>query len=117
MDSSQKIEEIIAKYWLEENKYCGISAIQILKKMKGFHPNITEEDVKSIILDMEKKGLFSTREIESGDRVTLVWDGNHFVENIDPGPHVDLWVYPNKFLLVKYDNSKVEEVGQRRQAP
>jgi len=110
MDLKSQIEETIANYWLEENKYCGISALQIWKKLNGSN-SASEEDIKELILGMETEELLSTREIESGDRVSYAWDGNKLLKNIDPGPHVDLWAYPKRNLLVKYDNASVEDVG------
>ena len=111
MELTKNIQEIIAGYWLENDHFGGISSDRIQKKLRDSDIHVSEEEVKEILRELEKKDLISTREIESGDRISWVWNKDRFEELIEPGPHTDLWAYPKQILLEQYDKTRVEEVG------
>lgn len=105
------VSDLVANYWLIENKYCGVSSDYLFKKILSQGKEVSEDEIKIVLKSMEKENLFSTREIESGDRSQWVFENGQFKEIVEPGPHIDLWAYPKRKLLEKYDNSKVEDVG------
>jgi hypothetical protein len=105
-----RICELIADYWLNVNQYCGIPSYYLIEKIEN-KEGIIEDKIKEILTELEKEGYLSTREIEGGDRIKIIWDDNKFRKIIEPGPHLDLWAYPKRKLLEKYDDSKVEDVG------
>jgi len=106
-----KVRDIIANYWLNENKYCGLSSLYILDRIKDLVEGITEEGIKEILREMEKSGEISTREIEGTNRTYYRVTPKGVEEIVEPGSYVEIWAYPKRKLLEKYNTSKVEEVG------
>lgn len=111
MPLKNKIRDIIANYWLNENKYCGLSSFHIYERMQDLVEGVTEEDIKTILKEMEKSGEISTRKIEGTDRTYYRINASGVEEVVEPGPYVDIWAYPKRKLLEKYDTSKAEKVG------
>lgn len=111
MSLKNKIRDIVANYWLNENKYCGLSSFHIYERMQGLVGGVTQEDIKVILKEMEKSGEISTREIEGADRTYYRITAQGVEEVVEPGPYVDIWAYPKRKLLEKYDTSKAEKVG------
>lgn len=111
MPLKSKISDIIANYWLNKNKYCGLSSFHIYERIRDQVEGVTEEAIKGTLKEMEKSGEISTREIEGTDRTYWCLDGLNIKEVVKPGPYVEIWAYPKRKLLEKYDTSKVEEVG------
>lgn len=105
------LSDLIADYWFDINPYCGLSSNYLFEKLQGQGKDISANEIEAILKKMESEGLLSIRQIESGDRVRWVWENSQLREIVDQGPHIDIWVYPKRKLLEKYDNSKVEEVG------
>lgn len=111
MSLKSKISDIIANYWLNENKYCGLSSFHIYERIRDLLEDVTEEDIKRTLKELERSGEISTREIEGSDRTCWRLDGLNIKEVVEPGPYVEIWAYPKRKILEKYDTSKVEEVG------
>jgi hypothetical protein len=111
MKLEDKIRNIVANYWLNENQYCGLSSFDIYQRIREESQNVTEEDVKRILRMINKTGEISIGLTKGIDRTFFRFNGSKFEEIVQPGPYEDVWACPKEKLLKKYDNSKIEEVG------
>jgi hypothetical protein len=89
MSLESTICDILANYWLEENLYCGMASTMVYDRLTDdLKKAVSLERTQHTLREMEKNALVSTR-----------------------GVYDDLWVYPKRKLLEKYDNLKVEKIG------
>jgi hypothetical protein len=84
-DAVDRIASAIARYWLKENLYCGLSVRMLAERTPELDPALIEEHVAA----MEAEGHISSREV-NGIR----------------------WVYPREGLLRRFDDSDESLVGR-----
>ena len=101
MTLEDKIRDIIANYWLNENKYCGLSSFHIYQKLQDENKTVTEEEIKILLRKMEKAGEISTRKIKGSDRTFFRFNGSKFVEVVQLGPYEDFGFIQKKNCLKK----------------
>lgn len=80
-----RIAAVIARYWLTENPYCGLSVPMIAERIPEIDPALVEKEV----VGMETKGDVSTRMVGE-----------------------DRWVYPRETLMSRFDDSEEAKVGR-----
>jgi hypothetical protein len=86
---TEYIADILARYWLEENPYCGLGALEIsfrLAKQLGETPDPAR--MREAINKLSQRGAVSTREVQD-----------------------DVWVYPKQPLLEPRDSLTEAQVG------
>jgi len=89
MSLERVISDILAKYWLEDNPYSGMSAAQIYERLpRRVRNKVSVEDVRLKLEEMRTEDKVSTNRANE-----------------------ELWAYPKRRLLELYDTSKEEKVG------
>ena len=86
------IKDIIAEYWLNTNRYCGTSSKYILVMIQEKGKKTSEKEIIHIIKKLERRELVTTRKI------------------IQDNGSINVWVYPKKKLLERYNDSKIDEL-------
>ena len=97
------IADVLAKYWLEENPYCGLNSSEIRRRLPGkLGIHTTARALRAALSRMEKRGEVSTRET-NGD--TWAYPRRPLLEPRDPLAHADLGVYTRELRLggVQYE--------------
>jgi hypothetical protein len=89
MDTESQIGDILARYWLVENRYCGLAESQVLKRLNQLTSNpLTTDELHSRLLTMQARG-----------------------EVVIGRPETDPIVFPRRPLLEPRDPVKENEVG------
>jgi hypothetical protein len=89
MDIESQISDILASYWLVENRYCGLAESQVLKRLNQLTSNpLTTDELHSRLLTMQARG-----------------------EVVIGRPETDPIVFPRHVLLEPRDTVKESEVG------
>lgn len=89
MDIESQISDILAHYWLVENRYCGLAESQVLKRLNQLISNpLTIDELHSRLLTMQARG-----------------------EVVIGRPETDPIVFPRRALLEPRDPVKESEVG------
>jgi hypothetical protein len=97
MSLESAIADVLAKYWLEENPYCGLASSQIRARLPGkLGSDTTANALRAALLRMEKRGEVSTRGT-SGD--IWAYPRRPLLEPRDPLAHADLGVYTRELRL------------------
>lgn len=89
MNIESQISDILARYWLSENRYCGLAESQLLKRLNQLTSNLLAiEELHSRLLTMQARG-----------------------EVVIGRPETDPIVFPRHALLEPRDPIRESEVG------
>jgi hypothetical protein len=103
MSLESPIADVLAKYWLEENPYCGLSSSEIRGRLPGkLGTHTTARALGAALSRMEKRGEISTRKTAGG---AWAYPKRPLLEPRDPLAHADVGVYTRELRLggVQYE--------------
>ena len=110
MSLESEISDILAHYWLDENLYCGMSSMEVFRRLsQKLSKPVTINDVRKVLGDMQAKGLVSTRRIQ-GD--FYAYPKRPLLEPRDPLSKEDVGIYTKQLRL---GGSQIEHRFFRRQ--
>ena len=82
------VADVLARYWLEENPYCGLNSKRIRDRLSSMNIQTTLKSLRAAISEMKKSGEVSTRRAAG-----------------------DVWAYPKRSLLEPRDPLSPQELG------
>lgn len=97
MDIESQTSDILARYWLVENRYCGLAESQVLKRLNQLISSpLTIDELHSRLLTMQTRG-----EVVIGRPETdpIVFPRRALLEPRDPVKESDLGIYTKQLRL------------------
>ncbi|HWG92293.1 MAG TPA: AAA family ATPase [Candidatus Thermoplasmatota archaeon] len=84
-DPLDRVSSAIAKYWLKENLYCGLSVSHLNDRL----PDLSMSKIDGLVLELDARGDVTTRLVDN-----------------------ERWVYPQEQLLKRHDDLQEAKVGR-----
>jgi hypothetical protein len=103
MSLESGIADVLARYWLEENPYCGLSSSEIRRRLPGkLGIETTPRALRAALSRMEKRGDISTRKTAGG---AWAYPKRPLLEPRDPLAQADVGVHTRELRLggVQYE--------------